>query len=82
MEATGQFLAGMGLPPGDLHALPSSTRRFPDGAQYRVEIPSTEGPDALAAVLEEADRYQLTIHRVSQGSGVLLLLQASNSIEK
>src|SRR5258705_11633352 len=73
MEATRQFLAGMGLPPGDLHALPSSTRRFPDGAQYRVEIPSTEGPDALAAVLEEADRYQITIHRVSQGSGVMLL---------
>src|SRR5260370_4564309 len=73
MEATRRFLAGMGLPPGDLHALPSSTRRFPDGAQYRVEIPSTEGPDALAAVLEEADRYQLTIHRVSQGSGVLML---------
>lgn len=73
MEATRQFLAGMGLPTGDLHALPSSTRRFPDGAQYRVEIPSTEGPDGLAAVLEEADRYQITIHRVSQGSGVMLL---------
>src|SRR5258708_10936735 len=73
MEATRQFIAGMGLPPGDLDALPSSTRRFPDGAQYRVEIPSTEGPDALAAVLEEADRYQITIHRVSQGSGVMLL---------
>ena len=73
MEATRRFLASMGLPPGDLHALPGSTRRFPDGAQYRVEIPSTEGPDALAAVLEEADRYHLTIHRVSQGSGVLLL---------
>ncbi len=73
MEETRRFLAGMGLPPGDLHALPDSTRRFPDGAQYRVEIPSTEGPDALAAVLEEADRYQITIHRVSQGSGVMLL---------
>jgi Peptidase family U32 len=73
MEATRRFLTGMGLPPSDLHTLPDSTRRFPDGAHYRVEIPSTEGPDALAAVLEEADRYQITIHRVSQGSGVMLL---------
>src|SRR5258707_1354249 len=73
METTRRFLAGMGLPSGDLHALPSSTKRFPDGAQYRVEIPSTEGPGALAAILEEADRYHLTIHRVSQGSGVMLL---------
>src|SRR6266480_3158789 len=73
MEATRRFLQAMGLPTGDLHSLPSSTKRFPDGAQYRVEIPSTEGPDALAAILEEADRYHLTIHRVSQGSGVMLL---------
>ena len=66
----------MGLPTGDLHSLPSSTKRFPDGAQYRVEIPSTEGPDALAAIIEEADRYQITIHRVSQGSGVMMLTDA------
>ena len=73
MDATRRFLEGMGLPPGDLHELPDSTKRFPDGAQYRVEIPSTEGPAALAAILEEADAYHLTIHRVSQGSGVLLM---------
>ncbi len=39
MDATRRFLEQMGLPPGDLHSLPSSTKRFPDGAQYRVEIP-------------------------------------------
>lgn len=73
MEATRRFLESLGLPPGDLHALPDSTKRFPDGAQYRVEIPSTEGPAALAAILEEASAYRLTIHRVSQGSGVMLM---------
>src|SRR5260370_41662387 len=78
MEATRRFLAGMGLPPGDLHALPGSTRRFPDGAQYRVEISSTEGPDALAAILEEANRYHLTIHHVSQRSGVFQLTDIEN----
>src|SRR5258708_13026852 len=36
-------------------------------------MPSTEGPDCLAAVLEEADRLLVTVHRVSQGSGVFLL---------
>lgn len=73
MEATRRFLTGLNLPAGDLHALPASAKRFPDGAQYRVEIPSTEGPAALAAVLEEASAYQLIVHRVSQGSGVLLM---------
>jgi len=72
MQATRRFLESIGLPPGDLHELPDSNKRFPDGAQYRVEIPSTEGPRALEAVVEEADRLDVLIHRVSQGSGVFL----------
>ena len=67
-----EALAAMGLPGGDLHALPDSPKRFPDGAQYRVEIPSTEGPRCLRALVEEAERYEVTIHRVSQGSGVFM----------
>jgi hypothetical protein len=62
----------MGLPSGDLHDLPTSDKRFPDGAHYRFEIPSTEGPRCLDAVLEEAERLGVTVHRVSQGSGVFL----------
>ena len=41
------FLASAGLPRADLHELPTSDKRFPDGAQYRIEIPSTEGPRCL-----------------------------------
>src|SRR4051812_13123243 len=72
MQQTRDFLERMGLPGSDRHDLPTSAKRFPDGAQYRIEIPSTEGPGCLRAVLEEADRYGITIHRVSQGSGVFL----------
>jgi hypothetical protein len=56
--------------------MPDSHKRFPDGAQYRVEIPSTEGPRCLEAVLEEAGRLDVTVHRVSQGSGVFLQTDA------
>ena len=56
--------------------LPASPKRFPDGAQYRYEIPSIETPDALEAILEEAAKRGLTIHRVSQGSGIMLLTDA------
>ncbi len=72
-EDVREALARIGLPPGDLHALPDSAKRFPDGAQYRVEIPSTEGPRCLEAVLEEANRLDVRVHRISQGSGVFLL---------
>jgi hypothetical protein len=73
MKETRNFLASLGYPEGDLYGLPSSTKRFPDGAQYRVELPSVEGPAALAATLKEIDRHRLTVHRISQGSGIMLL---------
>jgi hypothetical protein len=50
-----------------------SAGRFPDGRRYRFEIPSVEGPVVLRAVLEEAHARGLRVHRVSQGSGIMLL---------
>jgi hypothetical protein len=72
VRSTRAAIERLGLPPGDLADVPSSAKRFPDGAQYRVEIPSTEGPRCLEAVLEEAGRLDVRVHRVSQGSGVFL----------
>src|ERR671933_452538 len=71
-----ELLSDLGLPARDLSELPDSSERFPDGAQYRVEIPSVEGPRCLEAVLEEAARLDVRVHRVSQGSGVFLLTDA------
>ncbi len=76
MNETREFLRARGLPTGDAYDLPTSDKRFPDGAHYRVEIPSVEGPRALAAVLEEAERQKVLIQRVSQGSGIMLLTDA------
>ena len=67
------LLSGLGLPARDLSELPDSEKCFPDGAQYRVEIPSVEGPRVLEAVIEEAQRRGVQLHRVSQGSGIMLL---------
>ncbi|MDQ0218073.1 hypothetical protein ELQ35_01385 [Peribacillus cavernae] len=67
-----KLLKSLVYPDGDLYSLPSSNKRFPDGAQYRIELPSVEGPRALEATFEEIDRYRITVHRVSQGSGIML----------
>ncbi|MGE5275311.1 MAG: U32 family peptidase [Verrucomicrobiota bacterium] len=76
MSETAEFLRSIGLPSGDAHDLRTSEKRFPDGAQYRVEIPSTEGPRCLDAVLAEAERLDVRVHRISQGSGVFMLTDA------
>jgi hypothetical protein len=73
MKISRDFLESMGLPGGDPAAAPASAKRFPDGGQYRIEIPSTEGPRALDAVLSEAERRKVPVHRVSQGSGIMLM---------
>jgi hypothetical protein len=56
-----------------------SPHRFPDGAHFRIEIPSVEGPEALAAVFDAADSFGIVINRVSQGSGAMLLSEAELS---
>lgn len=50
-----------------------SNKSFKDGGQYRIEIPSTETPEAFRLALDGADRIGCPIHRVSQGSGIQML---------
>ena len=73
MKKTQQFLAKLKLPVEDNHALRPSAKRFRDGGQYRLEIPSVEGPRVFQEVLKAAKASNVPIHRVSQGSGVMLL---------
>lgn len=76
MQRIRAALTSLRLPADDPHPPPDSPKRFPDGGQYRIEIPSTEGPAAFRAVLEEADARGVPVHRVSQGSGIMLLTDA------
>jgi hypothetical protein len=50
--------------------------RFPDGAAFRVEIPSVESPEVLEAVITEAHAQGIVVNRVSQGSGAMLLRES------
>ncbi|MET3505673.1 U32 family peptidase [Halalkalibacter oceani] len=74
MEKTRQFIEKLGFPStgGSAH-LPTSTKTFPDGAQYRVELPSVEGPASFEALVDSCKDYDVHIHRISQGSGIMLL---------
>ena len=76
MQGTRDFLNNRGLPDGDPGELPESAKRFPDGAQWRIEIPSCEGPEVLRAVLTEAEAQRVLLHRISQGSGIMLQTDA------
>src|SRR5262249_22751297 len=66
--------AGRGISAAPVPA--PATLRFPDGAHFRIEIPSVEGPEVLRAVVDQAAAEGVTINRVSQGSGAMLLSAA------
>ncbi|MHB1614037.1 MAG: hypothetical protein ACYCYA_06895, partial [Actinomycetes bacterium] len=53
----------------------ASPHRFPDQAHFRIEIPSVEGPQVMRAVFDAADALGVTVNRVSQGSGAMLLTE-------
>jgi hypothetical protein len=69
-------LAALGLSAPSIDDSDTSPHAFPDGGTWRTEIPSVEGPEALAVVLKEASRLDVPIHRISQGSGVWMLTDA------
>jgi hypothetical protein len=71
-------LAALGLSDGPA-PVAASPQRFPDGGAWRIEIPSVEGVEPLRAVLDEAARLDVPVHRVSQGSGVMMLTDAEIS---
>lgn len=67
------ILRKQSLPEADLGGLPASTKRFADGSTWKVEIPSVEGPEAFRVVIAAAAEMSVPVHRVSQGSGIMML---------
>jgi hypothetical protein len=80
MRSTATILGSLNLPAHDPRDLPASSKRFPDGGEYRVEIPSCEGPRAMEAVVAAAREHGVLVHRISQGSGIML--QTDGEIER
>ncbi|MEU5836025.1 hypothetical protein ABZ820_20460 [Streptomyces diacarni] len=69
-------LTALGLPAPEPEPADTSPHAFPDGGLWRTEVPSCEGPEALAVVLEESARLDVPLHRISQGSGIWMLTDA------
>ncbi|WP_297095267.1 peptidase [uncultured Draconibacterium sp.] len=73
MKSTKEFLSKSGLPDGDLTNMQPSEKCFSDSAQYRFEVPGIQGPATMEALLDEIITLNLTIHRVTQTKGIMLL---------
>lgn len=76
IDETRAFLKHLGLPGGDAYDLPTSAKRFEDGAQYRFEVPGIQGPAAMKALLEQLEAYGVPVHRVTQTKGIMTLMDS------
>lgn len=63
LEEIRDFMEKMGIPGRDLHHLPSSEKTFPDGAHWRIEISGVERASTMEAMIKEANKRNVTIHR-------------------
>ena len=64
MDEIREALDKIGIPGRDLYDLPSSTKRFPDGCHWRVEISGVERPSTLQALIEESKKRDVPVHRL------------------
>jgi len=64
MDKVSRIMERFGIPGRDAYDLPTSTKRFPDGAWYRMEISGVERPQVLEALIDEMEKRKVPIHRV------------------
>jgi len=64
MEGIRKSMEKIGIPGRDLYDLPTSDKTFPDGANYRMEISGIERFSTLEAVVDEAEKRDIPIHRL------------------
>lgn len=69
-EATREYVKSLGLPAGDLYDMPTSDARFPDGAAFRIEVPTVNTAEAVEALFEQATKNGIVINRVTETYGM------------
>jgi rhodanese-related sulfurtransferase len=74
MDRVSELMERVGIPGRDSYELPSSEKRFPDGAHYRIEVSGVERPQVLEAMIDESKKRGLPVHRaISVVMGATLL---------
>jgi len=77
MDKVSEAMEKVGIPGRDAYDLPTSTKRFPDGAHYRIEISGVERPEVMEAVIDESEKRNIPVHRaISVVMGATLLDKA------
>ena len=72
MDKTKKFLKKIGI--DEVSNEYVSSKRFGDGGQFRFEVPGIQSPKTMKALLDEALKSNIFIHRVTQTKGIMMLV--------
>jgi len=64
MRKVAKAMERIGIPGRDAYELPTSEKRFADGASYRMEVSGVERLSVLEAVVRESEKRKMPIHRI------------------
>lgn len=67
---TRKFLVSIGMPTNDMESLRVSNKRFIDGSQFRIEIPTINSLQAAEALLNESRKRSIFINRITETRGM------------
>lgn len=71
-EDSRAFLAKHGYPAGDIWERPSARGRFPDGAHFRIEVPTVNSADAVKTLVHIVEEEAgVKINRIDQTAGIM-----------
>ncbi len=77
-EETRRVLNNLGLPDRDYAHLPTSNKKFNDGSDFKIEIPSVNSIEAMDALLEESTKINIRINRITETYGIFRHNQSEN----
>lgn len=64
MKKYQEFMEKIGVPCRDAYDIPCSPHTFADGGHYRIEISGIERPKVLEAVIDEAEKRNVPLHKL------------------
>jgi hypothetical protein len=71
-EESRTFLRKHGYPDGDVWERPTSDARFPDGAHFRIEVPTVNSADAVQTLVHVVqEEAGVKINRIDQTAGIM-----------
>ncbi|WP_309248758.1 peptidase [Streptomyces sp. MNP-20] len=65
-----EILRSLGLPEQDDYSLSRSPHSFPDGADFRIEVPVVNSFSTFRALVDQARRRGMTVNRVTETVGL------------